>query len=183
MANTSEEKKGASVKVIVAIACITIAAIVTLITMRPSAPKVVSGQWYYELNTSKLFVYHGQDRFPPITTENGQQAVQAFVLSCGDCADAKSRFVGYLKMYPEAAKKELEGPKKKPGAAGRESTRDVAGGAGSTTTDVVTAAMVTNPKDTKIWHSIQSSEGIAIVNEATNSCGGGKTASECPPFE
>jgi hypothetical protein len=70
-----------------------------LVMARRAAPTGVErGRWFYDLQTGKLIVDDNLER-DIATLDNGHQAVQARVYSCGECGDPSQRFVGYLERF------------------------------------------------------------------------------------
>ncbi len=71
----------------------------------PAKPRL-TGNYYYDLNTGKLFVA-ATDDFPPIEAPSGpapdgrKAGVRAYVFSCGDCDDPTKRFIGYVMRRTE----------------------------------------------------------------------------------
>jgi len=62
------------------------------------APKRLSYGYYFQIDSGKLIV----DEFTPRWSLNGGKAVRAMVYSCGECANADARFIGWLQTYPDA---------------------------------------------------------------------------------
>ena len=65
-----------------------------------------TSQYYYDLETGKLFVLPARQLMvPPFKREeSGNTAVKAYVYACGKC-DKKNSFIGYIEMYTARAKK------------------------------------------------------------------------------
>lgn len=75
--------------------------------------------WYYDLGADKLFEAEA-DELPPIAapsdlgadgkaSDSDSRGVRAAVYSCGDCADAKTRFIFYIEKYTPEARAALIG--------------------------------------------------------------------------
>lgn len=68
--------------------------------------------YYYDLNSGKTFVLPAHN-VPPVAAPSGPlpdgkpAGVWAAVFSCGSCADANSRFVGWLEKFDEPAHGQL----------------------------------------------------------------------------
>ncbi len=68
--------------------------------------------WYYDLNTSELFVASGK-LTPPIHAPSGplpsgrEAGVRARVFAIGDCSDSSERFISWLEMHTPKAKAEM----------------------------------------------------------------------------
>lgn len=80
--------------------------------------------WYYDMGSdaadpnARLFQAKGNE-LPPIASpsgklnENGEpMGARAWVYSCGECDDEKSRFIGYIEVYSKEAKESFTNPTK-----------------------------------------------------------------------
>ena len=76
---------------------------VMFLTAGDDTGSLVYDDWYYDLESKKLFkATLGQT--PPIDAPSGpNKGARAYVYSCTDCSDASSRFIGYLEfLTPES---------------------------------------------------------------------------------
>jgi len=67
----------------------------------------VKKTFYFDTVTQQIFLADAS-RFAPITSPKGNPAVRAHMFSCGGCASANERFVGYLSKYTDPARQALE---------------------------------------------------------------------------
>lgn len=118
--------------------------------------------WFYDMNSKELF--HAGDQIPPISRGGGRDnAVRAYVFSCGECNEKHKRFIGYLETFPLEAHLALANP---------------AGYGGVGDNPMLGQAQV-RAVDGDKWLSISSDEGVAAANAFRTKCGEGKRAKPC----
>lgn len=134
-------------------------------TARSVAPGV-TGHWYYDIESKKLFVQSEMDlpiAVPPsgaMLTELAPGGLRAHVYSCGDCSDESKREILFVESYV---------PTKDAQTLGVPSD--------GTSNSVFIRAKF---EPTLRWVRGDSLDGLAIKNLADTHCGG-KPATECFP--
>ena len=132
---------------------------------RPASPPRISQAYFYDLNTSTLFLAPA-DSDVPLTTDSGEYqghpaGVRAVVFSCGSCNDEQQRFVGWLEMPdPEFDQPILDSDN---------------GGE-----DEPSGMLIRRPTGDQ-WHSLDSAEAEVIMREAQATCNSGGTLRPCHP--
>jgi hypothetical protein len=136
----------------------------------PAAPPPVkpapTEMYYYDLNTGQLF--SGPiNAIPPIETPSGKTpagenaGVKAYVFSCGDCADASQRYIGWMEKADAMAKKMIENPDAGPNLNNIDQL-----------IGTLEKGTVQISEDGKTWVSFTSQEGVALMQKAQARCGG-----------
>lgn len=166
-------------------------------TTLPSKPSV----WFYDMGTDKLFAADA-DALPPIAApsnapppdapENWKPSgellgVRAAVFSCGDCGDAKSRFVHFIEKYtPEARAARVVGDGKS--GEGRNmpaSEKELRGIDSENPADGLLIAFADpgTPSSKWSWRPKSELDADAIDAEARQHCEEGQTLQPCVPTE
>lgn len=118
--------------------------------------------WFYDVNAKELF--RAGDQIPPISHGAGKDnAVRAYVFSCGECSEQEKRFIGYLETFPPEAQAALSNP---------------AGYGGIGDNPAQGEARVRLVEDAA-WVSINSEQGVAVANAFRTKCGEGRRAKPC----
>jgi hypothetical protein len=138
-----------------------------------------SQTYYYDLTNGQLFA-DDQYAFPPIPAPSGKKTpdgrdagVRAYVFSCGDCNDEKTRFIGYLETLTPEAKETII-------------SMNYANGKSSTmpTTQPVDPMMygreIMDPQKPG-WLTMDSPAAGQLIQESLSKCGPGKYPMECFP--
>jgi len=125
-------------------------------------------EWFYDLNTSELFVAKaelaGPIEAPSGPLPNGKPAgVKAYVLSYSSEPNESNRFIAFLEMPDPNAEERTETVKPEGGAEQR--------GRGKLIRRV----------DNKKWYPANSSRGQTILNEAFRPNENGQRPHYCPP--
>ncbi|MCC7191866.1 MAG: hypothetical protein IT444_03695 [Phycisphaeraceae bacterium] len=154
----------------------------------PTSYKPVD-MWYYDMGSEapdhldRLFAGKGNE-LPPIASpsgklnENGEpMGARAWVYSCGDCADKKSRFIAYIEVYSKEAKELFTNPAKVSTSAMPPPLRPE---------DMLKQEeghYIKEPDSDK-WYQFQSPEGNNIRMKVLEKCGDIKTPPKmCYPGE
>lgn len=155
--------------------------------------------WFYDTGTDKLFAADADalppiaapsDAPPPDAPENWKPAgeprgVRAAVYSCGDCADAKSRFVHYIEKYtPEARAARVVGDGKS--GEGRNmpaAEKELRGIDPDNPADglLIAFADPATPSSKWSWRPKSELDADAIDDEARQHCNEGETLQPCSP--
>lgn len=140
----------------------------------PVNERPVAKVYFYDLNKGEVFV--GDDCLPPVPAPSGPidgkpAGVIANVFSCGDCADASTRFVGYLETIDEKFRAGVD-PTIARGYYNAPSPTVVPG--------LTEATLVKLPED-KTWVSKSSADGAAVMSAHESKCPAGTVATGCNP--
>jgi len=107
------------------------------------------GIYFYDTGSGTVYVAPA-GTLPPTKAPSGSEGVLAIVLSCGDCAEESSRFVGYLQSFTDEYRRAL--------ASGDEITEKL-----------LFEGQLFRAVDDETWHS-DGPEAAAIVQNARNRC-------------
>ena len=165
---------------------LSIAAIAVQLSDRSNS--VAPTAFYYNLSTGKLFTA-SPDEPPPIRVPDSPtvNAAEAFVFSCGSCADERERFVGYVVLYEPEAKKKLMEMVESNVAAGHDRALALLYATEQALSDptIEEGHMIGRPGgDTKakeVFYPIASAEGAAIKASPDSHCAKGQRAAVCVP--
>jgi hypothetical protein len=124
-------------------------------------PDISGGAYFYSLASGELFVADNTE-IPPI---QGGDGVRAHVFSCGDCADAAARYIGWLETYTDEAKAAL--------------AQETIGEQPVLPPDPMIAA---EPRagEPPTWFIVSSPQAMRIQQAATTRCGD-KSPNHCMP--
>jgi len=130
--------------------------------------------WFFDLNTNQLFVDDVR-AIPPITAPSGPRAgVRAYVFTCGDCNDAKQRFIGYLETYtPDAARQLADARRSLESDPQSVDYLMVA-------RDARAGRLIRRPNDAD-WTPAHSEAGVAIITSLARRCPQGTRIRPCLP--
>ena len=146
----------------------------------PPVPQAIV--YFYDLNTQAVFV-GDMSNIPPFfapsqkwTSSAKPMGVRAAVFSCGGCARAEDRFVGYVEAYTPDARAALIERMKGPGI-----NEDL--GPDARRNDPSVAGLVVSLPDGGRWVSTRDDEaGAAVIMGAPQArCGEGKPMARCFP--
>ena len=162
-------------RMIIGITCASVFVLLTIIvgiSIPEKAVKVqeVGKDWFYDLNTGKLFVAKSGE-IPPLEAPsgplpNGQPAgVRAYVFSFSYEPNESNRFIGFLEIHDPNAEKQR--PK---------SAKSTARGA-----ERWGQGRLIRRVNDKQWYPANSSEGQRILEELFTPNKQGQTANYCPP--
>ncbi len=166
-------------RIIIGITVVTVLVLLTIVIgllSGPKAPEIKEYKkaWFYDLNTSKLFVAKSK-LIPPIEAPsgplgNGKPAgVKAYVFSYTYEPNESERFIGFLETFtPEAKKNKSKSAKSKDDSAA-ELIKQWGEG-----------RLVRRVEDEQ-WFAANSDEGRTIIEEAFLPNENGEHARYCPP--
>lgn len=113
-------------KIAIPLALVALIAAVVIVMMNSGRRGGASHKsYYYELNSGQIVVADASEGSPIAAAGGTGEAVMARVFACGDCADASSRFVGWVVRYDAdanaAAREQFSSPQAQndPAFAGR----------------------------------------------------------------
>ncbi len=166
-------------KIIISITVVTVLVLLTTVIGLLSsgeAPKVKEYKkgWFYDLNTSKLFVAKSK-LTPPIEApsgplENGKPAgVKAYVFSYKYEPNESERFIGFLEVFTSEAKRNQTTSAKSRGDSAAELIKQWGEG-----------RLIRRVEDEQ-WFAANSNEGRAIIENAFSPNENGERARYCPP--
>ena len=166
-------------KIIISITVVTVLVLLTTVIGLLSsgeAPKVKEYKkgWFYDLNTSKLFVAKSK-LTPPIEApsgplENGKPAgVKAYVFSYKYEPNESERFIGFLEVFTSEAKRNQTTSAKSRGDSAAELIKQWGEG-----------RLIRRVEDEQ-WYTANSNEGRAIIENAFSPNENGERARSCPP--
>ncbi len=161
-----------TVMTIVAIAMMLTALAIIFTTMKPAESPSDVPVYFYDLNTGKTFVARS-DRVPPIEAPSDFEfggdlsGVRAHVYSCGRCTDDSERFVGWLETYTLEAKFQIQSTRQRKESEEDEPPVVVA----EDDYEMIEQGHLIRSVDSEEWVTIDSEEGIAVMEAVDERCG------------
>jgi hypothetical protein len=155
MANILRDKPVIGVAVIV----IVVAAVVYINMDRGGGP--TTGRWFYDMTTGDLVQVATSDP-PPITLDNGHEAVWAHVFACGNCGNADQRFIGYLEKFNASVGGDISA------SANPDSPLTPA------TDEPGARSRIASPDKPDEWFAGNSPQAMAVRNGLIQRCPGGR---------
>lgn len=139
--------RNTSVTVIMAILLFALSGVLLFRMASPAPPAMT---FFYDSADGKLYLER-RDAIPPTVAPSGGEGWQAVVYACGSCSES-SRKVAYVARYD---------PKVKEAMIAHQMIDP----------DLLTRGHLVRRTDDDTWHSINSSQGQAIVAAAGKLCG------------
>ncbi len=134
-----------------------------------------SVRWFYDMETGQLIEHAaGMEHIPPITLENGHEAVSAYVFACGKCDDGASHQLGYVEKFTEKGKQQQLDP---PTVVDFDSV--VPGMPGGQSPEP--SRLVAVPGDEMQWVGVNTPAGMRLVNDVRYRLCPDGSAVECVP--
>ena len=158
--STSNNKTGIGI----AVALLVLAVAITVWSRGGPGP---GQRYYYDLQIGEL-IAHATQEVPPITLRSGTQGVLAHVYACGDCATNET-FIGFLTKYSDQDKRAM---------AAEVQEEDIQGP--MQVPVPLVAREPQSPGGELEWVSMQSPQGMTIVDSARHRCGN-KAPQQCDP--
>ncbi len=127
-------------------------------------------RWFYDMESGELVAKPaGLEHLPPITLENGHEAVGAHVFACGKCDESEAHQVAYLEKYTEYGKQQALNPVQE---LSPDPSKQMQQGP---------MQVIAFPGDEPRWIDINGAMGAQLIAQAkANVCPDG-TAAECFP--
>ncbi len=124
--------------------------------------RVAGGTYYYDTESGGLFSAPG-GQIVPIKAPGGKETgVRAYVYSCTSCQQKDERFIGWLEMYDPAVVKDLQETKAKDQPVSMLITL--------IQEERPEGLLVADSQKPDQWISIQSKDGMKLVNKAKDKC-------------